>query len=257
MKFVFMRTEEPTQPSWNNKAPMWQPPKLNQVPNDQEILWTGIWNWMCGKADRFESDHIVEGSVETWMRELKSEDAMTRLKAANELGFTRHAASSVVPGLIDALKDAHEPVRRNAAFALAAIGEPAVDPLINALDDGKDAYEAEPILHMSDAARALATIGKPAVAALKQALTDDREHIRAQAAYALGEMGECATDSVSALKDMLTDESTSVRRHAISALGMIKQPVAETVPALVGVLGNWDEPDVGFFAAQALTRIGP
>ena len=51
MKFVFMRTEQPTAPSWNSETSIWQPPKVNHVPYDAEILWTYIWNWMYGKTD--------------------------------------------------------------------------------------------------------------------------------------------------------------------------------------------------------------
>ena len=56
---------------------------------------------------------------------------------------------------------------------------------------------------------------------------------------------------------LLTDESEEVRRHATSALGMIKVPVSKTVPALVAVLEDREDTDLAFFAAQALTRIGP
>ena len=38
---------------------------------------------------------------------------------------------------------------------------------------------------------------------------------------------------------------------------MIKVPVSKTVPALVRVLEDREETDLAFFAAQALTRIGP
>ena len=57
MKFVFMRTEQPTAPSWNSKNPIWQPPEINYVPYKAEILWTYMWNWMYGKTDLYETDH--------------------------------------------------------------------------------------------------------------------------------------------------------------------------------------------------------
>ena len=53
-------------------------------------------------------------------------------KAANELGFMRTDAAEAVPALIDALEDSYEPVRRNAIYALGAIGKPAVAPLAHA-----------------------------------------------------------------------------------------------------------------------------
>jgi len=271
MKFVFMRTEQPTAPSWNSETSMWQPPEVNHVPYDAEILWTYIWNWMSGKTDLYETnrpDTAVD--VASAVAALKTGDPNVRMKAANELGFwcslqaktgskkVRTDAAEAIPALIDALEDSYEPVRRNAIYALGAIGEPAVKPLVGALDSKKEAFDMEPILHICDAAHGLAATGaSETVPALIAALQDEREHVRASAAYALGEMGPVAAEAVDGLIALLTDESEEVRRHATSALGMIKVPVLKTVPALVEVLEDREDTDLAFFAAQALTRIGP
>ena len=258
MKFVFMRTEQPTTPSWNSETSIWQPPEINHVPYDAEILWTYIWNWMSGKTDFYETDRLAPTmDIESAVTALKTDDPNTRMKAANALGFMREGAVEAVPALVDALEDRYEPVRRNAIYALGAIGELAVDPLIDALDAEKEAFEMEPILHICDAAHGLAAVGAPAVSALISALQDERENVRASAAYALGEMGPVAAEAVDALIALLMDESEEVRRHATSALGMIKVPTSKTVPALVKVLRNPEDTDLAFFAAQALTRIGP
>ena len=258
MKFVFMRTEQPTTPSWKSETSIWQPPEINHVPYDAKILWTYMWNWMSGKTDLYETDRSdVEIDIHAAVESLKANAPATRMEAANILGFVREDAAEAVPALIDALEDSYEPVRRNAIYALGAIGKPAVEPLIEALDAEKEAFEMEPILHICDAAHGLAAIGAPAVPALITALKDERENVRASAAYALGEMGPVAAESVDALIALLTDESEEVRRHAISALGMIKVPASKTVPALVEVLKNPEDTDLAFFAAQALTRIGP
>ena len=258
MKFVFMRTEQPTAPSWNSDTSIWQPPEINHVPYDAEILWTYIWNWMYGKTDLYETGRPnTTMDVALAVAALKTDDPNARMKAANELGFMRTDGVEAVPTLVDALEDSYEPVRRNAIYALGAIGKPAVEPLIDALNSEKEAFEMEPILHICDAAHGLATIGAPAVPALITALQDERENVRASAAYALGEIGPVAAEAVDGLVALLTDTSEEVRRHATSALGMIKVPVAKTVPALVEVLKNREDTDLGFFAAQALTRIGP
>ena len=258
MKFVFMRTEQPTTPSWNSETSIWQPPEINHVPYDAQILWTYIWNWMSGKTDLYETDRLAPTmDIESAVTALKTDDPNTRMKAANALGFMREEAVEAIPALVDALEDRYEPVRRNAIYALGAIGELAVDPLIDALDAEKEAFEMEPILHICDAAHGLAAVGAPAVSALISALQDERENVRASAAYALGEMGPVAAEAVDALIALLMDESEEVRRHATSALGMIKVPTSKTVPALVKVLRNPEDTDLAFFAAQALTRIGP
>ena len=258
MKFVFMRTEQPTAPSWNSETPLWQPPEVNHVPYDAEILWTYIWNWMSGKTDLYETarrDTAIDTAAA--VAALKADDPNARMTAANALGFMRKGGAEAVPALVDALEDSYEPVRRNAIYALGAIGEPAVKPLTDALDSEKEAFDMEPILHICDAAHGLAATGAPAVSELITALQDERENVRAAAAYALGEMGPVAAAAVDVLIALLTDESEEVRRHATSALGMIKVPVSKTVPALVEVLEDRGDTDLAFFAAQALTRIGP
>ena len=258
MKFVFMRTEQPTAPSWSSESPIWQPPEVNHVPYDAEILWTYIWNWMYGKTDLYETDRpnaIMD--VDAAVTALKTDDTATRMEAANTLGFMREGADDAVPALVDVLEDDYEPLRRNAIYTLGAIGAPAVKPLIDALAAKKEAFDMEPILHICDAAHGLAAIGASAVPALMNVLEDERENVRASAAYALGEMGPVAAEAVDGLIALLTDESEEVRRHATSALGMIKEPVSKTVPALVRVLEDREDTDLAFFAAQALTRIGP
>ena len=258
MKFVFMRTEQPTAPSWNSETSIWHPPEINHVPYDAEILWTYIWNWMYGKTDLYETDYPdAEMDIHAAMESLKTDNPAVRMAAANTLGFMREDAAEAVPVLINALEDSYEPVRRNAIYALGAIGKPAVEPLIDTLDAEKEAFEMEPILHICDAAHGLAALGASAVSELVATLKDERENVRASAAYALGEMGPVAAEAVDTLITLLTDESEAVRRHAVSALGMIKVPTSKTVPALVEVLENPEDTDLAFFAAQALTRIGP
>ena len=258
MKFVFMRTEQPTAPSWNSESSVWQPPEINYVPYDAEILWTYMWNWMYGKSDLYETDRPdTDMSIASAIEALRKGDSNVRMEAANELGFMRTDATEAVSTLADALEDSYEPVRRNAIYALGAIGKSSVEPLIDALDSEKEAFDMEPILHICDAAHGLSAIGTAAVPALITALEDKRENVRASAAYALAEMGPVAAEAVDGLVALLTDESEEVRRHATSALGMIKVPVSKTVPALVRVLEDREDTDLAFFAAQALTRIGP
>jgi len=257
MKFVYMRTEEPTQPSWYNTDDQWQLPETNLVSDDHEIMWTYIWNWLSGKSDLFQSNRSnAEIEVKYWINQLSADDSAQRLQAANELGFRRQEANVAIPALVDCLRDDYEPVCLNATYALSAIGAEAVDPLIKRLEDGKAAYREEPILHISHAAHGLAAVGEAAVPALSQAMAHPEEHIRAQAAYALGEMGWRAAIGVSTLQRVLTDEAEPVRQHVVSALGIIKQPLSEIVPTLIQILENEEDPALALFSAQALVRIG-
>ncbi|MEM7290936.1 MAG: HEAT repeat domain-containing protein [Pseudomonadota bacterium] len=255
MKFVFMRTEEPETPAWNNEATYWQPPEINFVPHDQEIVHTYIWNWLSGKKDRFENDRVPElDDLNQAIGDIQNGNDAQRLKASNQLGLHRDAAA--IPALSEALHDSYEPVRVNAAYALGAIGEPVIDTLITEMDAGQEAFEKETILHISEAAYALAAMGDAAVPYLRPLLRDQRDHMRGAAAFALGDMGPLASDAIQDLLPLLDETNILIQRHVISALGMIKNPTDVTVPALTKVLDG-SIPEVGHIAAQALTRIGP
>ena len=107
---------------------------------------------MYGKTDLYETDHSdATMDIASAVAALKTDDTTARMKAANALGFMRESAADAVPALVDALEDSYEPVRRNAIYALGAIGKPAVDPLIDALAAKKEAFDMEPILHICDA----------------------------------------------------------------------------------------------------------
>ena len=137
----------------------------------------------------------------------------------------RRTAASVLgsisdPVAIDALtrgtQDRDALVRLHSIDALGNLGEPAISPLLSALDapDNQDAFLA------SRAARALATIGAAAVPAI---ITDLQRSLpmrkRAAIAEALGAIG--ARDGLGALRKLLDDPETLVRSEAAKALGTI------------------------------------
>ena len=257
MKFVYMRTEEPKIPSWHNTENYWYPPKNNWVSNDYEIVWTYVWNWLSGKSDLFETKRKpTEESIHYWVSQLSADNRQKRLESIKELGFLRQSANIAITDLISQLQDDYEPIRLNATYALAAIGESAVEPLIEQLRYSKDDYHEEPILHMSDAAHSLAAIGEPAVPALKRSLCEPEEHIQSQAAYALGEMSWRSTNATPDLLNLLSNSNSPVNQHIISALGIIKTPISKVVPVLVSTLGDSEDMSLSLFAAQALVRIG-
>jgi HEAT repeat protein len=100
-----------------------------------------------------------------------------------------------------------------AATALSKAGEPAVAPLIEALQD-------EPVIVRQGAAMALGEIGDPrALAALAARLEDGSHMVRQVAAIALGKLG--APEALAPLIGALGDESEIVRRAAVNALGML------------------------------------
>jgi len=83
-------------------------------------------------------------------------------------------ATSNIPGLVQRLHDPHSAVRREAAFALARIGAPALPALIKAL-------QSEQVIVRRNAAFSLGEMGAtaaPAVPVLEQLLKDPRQNVR-------------------------------------------------------------------------------
>ena len=144
IKFLLTRTEEPGPPSWNaNGITSTEAKSLtaDAPTSGQEAVWSYVWDWLNG------------GNM-----------AM----ATNGGGNGNHVSQ-----LIETLHDTSAPARLNAVYALGAIGEPAVNPLIEVLRQTAEPAEItdEPIL--THAAYALSTIGSPAVPALTSVLNDD------------------------------------------------------------------------------------
>ena len=261
-KFVFMRTEEPAAPTWDNRTTEWEQPDVRAIP-DHEILWTYVWNWMRGAADRFQrgpgerGQRLTAGALIDRLQEPVAEH---RLQAANELGFLRGAGGdgeAVVAALVRALRDDYEPVRLNAAYALGAVGAPAQAPLLELLAADEAFYEFDPVTHVSIAAHALGAMGAAAVAPLAERLTAAGEHTRAWAAYALGEIGRPAAGALPRLLAAAGDPAPNVRRHALSAIGIIAAPADGIEEALLERLQREPESELRQYVLQALFRIGP
>jgi HEAT repeat protein len=146
-----------------------------------------------------------------------------------------------VPALIDVLMTSAPPVQKDAAWALAAVGEEAVPLLLRSLQGRDDAARTvilQTIHHIGDAAVmqllallfdealdlrlaaawALGRIGAPnAVLGLLRALKDGEDVMRWAAARALGEIGD--DSAARPLLRALEDPNGAVRIEAATSLG--------------------------------------
>lgn len=137
-------------------------------------------------------------------------DSLVRAKAVNALG---NLGEPAVEPLMQALMDEHWDVRRRAAWALGNIGDTAVKPLILALRDERWDVRRK-------AAWALGNIKAPkAIEPLIHALRDERADVREQAAWALGNIRDF--EAVEPLIRALTDENSGVRREAARSLAVL------------------------------------
>jgi hypothetical protein len=171
---------------------------------------------------RLREDHDVRGLV----RALGHKDPAIQYQAVEALGDLGDPAA--VEPLAEALRgDEYSGVRWKAAEALAKIGTPAVDTLIEALEDPDDDVRWK-------AAIALGEIGDPrAVDPLIRILADPDRFVQSRAAQALGMIGAPAVDS---LTRALGEEEGDARWGAVLALEKIGDPRA--VCALVKASGE-------------------
>ncbi len=156
-------------------------------------------------------------AVEPLINALKDTNADVRLISAAALG--RLKDSRAVAPLIELLKDANFGVIKNAAGALVAIGPPAVELLLGALNDGNASVRA----YATDTLSAIADprMVEPIISLLK----DPDANVRMHAAFALGQIPYPRT--VEPLKSALKDADQNVRMTAGASLAK-KGIMAET-----------------------------
>jgi len=188
----------------------------------------------------------------------------------------------IVPALGEALQGEIPAVRWGAACALAEMGA-AAQPALEALaQTARDETEVETV--RVEAAYALAAIGDPQSDTLPVLLTAAQSEewwVRAFAARLLGELVETEERPVPELFDpmtralmgmrklprlneppatlfttlihLLADPNYNVRRNAIAALANLTERATPAIPALVALL---QQADVGPLAAEALAKVG-
>jgi HEAT repeat protein len=178
------------------------------------------------------------------MNALRSSNATERALAACALG--RLGAVEAIPALIGLLGD-DTPIQQikcwdsgdwsparhtfkqsspgeQAAIALAALSQPAVEPLIAALNNGDPGVRRNAAWAMGEIRGGLGTNRTAAVDPLIAALSDVDSWVRVAAAFSLGEMRPSqATESLIAA---LGDAEWNVRMMAAWALGEMKASAA-------------------------------
>lgn len=274
IKFIFMRTEEPRQPTWNGGSTEWKKPAHSVAPYDLEPAWRHHWDWICGRKGK--TGPGISRAVDDALAILKaSEDIHKRLEALNTLADAGPNAASAIDALTGRLNTGPQAERTCAVYALSAIGDAAVAPLIDSLSAAGERESAHEIpayfnsgtITMDDAAYALSAIGAAAVDPLLSLLDSPYEQTKLNAVFALGEIGPAAGQAVSRLSALLEDPSYRVIRFAANALGTIGDPQAQTVLCKLLESDREEWAEAGGFgwlvrytvhanAAMALARLG-
>ncbi|XEC93292.1 HEAT repeat domain-containing protein [Paenibacillus tarimensis] len=217
LKFEFMRTAAPTEPTWNNQQPEWKLPAELKAIDKQETMWEETWNWLSGRL----------GSV----------------------AGTRTADEERIRELSGQLKNSYEPAALNAAYELARLGRRGINALLTGLQSGN-------VLESRVSSYGLSVSGEDAIDGLKELLTADTEETLRHAVFALGEQRHLAARAVPSLIERLNHPSAAVRIAVTEALGMIGSPPEEIVNGLIRCLRDEDT-QVRFTAGLSLSRIGP
>jgi HEAT repeat protein len=205
-------------------------------------------------------------SLDAQLQALRAADARSRADAARALGAL--GDSRAILPLLATTADIDSDVRKAAADALAALGEPLGEVIRQSLEGSvearrelarrRDARSIDPLLLAlrqvqvrAAATEALVAMGAVSAPALRKALTSSDEGVRALAAGALAEVG--GPHEVDPLIEVLRDRSADARAQSARALGAIGDRRA--VPGLLAATGDrFDE--VRKAAAAALALLG-
>jgi HEAT repeat protein len=259
MKFEFIRMREPDAPSWDHADPAWRLDELPGLDLSAVWRRHWNWLRGASEQDVPVNHIDTANLTDTDPRRrlaaindiaLSTEAARTRLQAlaallhdplepiAVDAAYAMASAGAdAVPLLLNILRgdteedtdldrgshdgsrpDAGMPAR-SAAYGLAEIGLPAVQGLLDILDNGAGS------------------------------------RARKLAAFALGEIAGTGTEVVNALCSATQDPAASVRINAIEALGL-KSATPSAVAALSRAIKDID-PQARFSAALSLAQIGP
>ena len=270
VKFVFARVSEPTSPSWNTKSGDWECPKKNESPYNANILWKRNWDWMCGKSSDFEAE-ITSIELKTCIGSLVDNKSIAdQMSALDRIAMAGSSAALAIPEIIKCLEK-HESIRQNAIYTLAKIGSPAIGPLIQKLVESNDGWNEGAVV-MEDAAYALGAMGEEAVDPLYDLLFHDDKWVIINALFALGELGPGAARPkvIEKLAEILSGDDDRVIRTALDSVGQWGEAASSLLLNIATVYGkaltkwsnlerrSWSSGDqVRVNAVMALLRLGP
>lgn len=239
VKFLGVRTQEPTAPTWHSTSPTWNHPG-NQILQHGEIC-RYIWDWYRGESVKPVPDSDENG-IDYDIQTLVSASGDHERERLNDYYRMRTYGEKIVPDFM---------------MAMAAEAELKWETNL-----AKGDYTNPSQL---DIPFGLAAMGPSAVPLLVERLSHPDWWVRAAAAGTLGIMGADAHDASHGLGKALRDDNEWVRRNAAEALGNIGEKAEEVVPELLTALEDkrpvtrWSLSEDGFRenVMMALLKIIP
>ena len=215
---------KPVDPSWDGGEDEWAPPKARLGRYDHSKAWSYIWDWMRA-APRFATTNpAASNDLQKWIGRLHDTDQEVRLEAIYQLAEI--GADAIEPLRESLLQNAGQqreftmPHRMNEHGAYVPIGDP------NERRWNDVAYT------LQDEAYALGAMGEVAVEPLMELLGHDDSWIKINAAFALGEIGPPAARAMGELTKLLGHELHQVARASLDAMGCIGTNIRVALPAI-------------------------
>ena len=240
-KFCYLRTRNPTGPSWDGGEVGWQPPEARLAQFDHSRAWSYIWDWMRG-APRFASRaDAASGDAQKWVGKLNGADQKARLEAI--YGLAAMGAEAIEPlrasllqfaGLQREIPPPYHPKRR----ARDSFMPDDESRLVRQWNDGAVVPQ--------DEAYALGAMGEVAVRPLLELLGHDDDWIKINAAFALGEIGAPAACAMPELAMLLEHKLPQVARASLDAMAFVGTNTGVALPSIRRLLTvnnpDWQEP---------------
>ena len=228
LKFIYLRQSNLRGPSWDGGEVEWRPPKTRLARYDHSKAWSYIWDWIRG-APR-SNGRAVSNEIQRYFGSLNSSDQPARLEAIYELAAM--GADAIEPlreGLLQNAGQQREIARpyhksRAGAFVL--------------IDDPNDRRFSDHAFVPQDEAYALGAMGEVAVEPLLELLRHDDGWTKLNAAYALGEVGPPAARAVPDLAKLLDHEPHQMARVSLDAMAFIGTNIRAALPAIRKLLNR-------------------
>ena len=224
--------------------------------------------------------HFKDPSTFDELANVALDDPMIEVRQAAVKALGDSKNSSAIPFLMEALRDSFWWFEREQAVrvllnAIEGMGEPVVEPLIEALGDREgtvrklaaimlgnlqDSRAIEELgmtlydLHhevSQTAAEALARFGTPAIDVLAEALIHPEASVREHAILGLGRIRDERV--IPYLIEMLHDPARDVKRQAIQSLAEIKDRRA--IPALQELVADRSDRELAAFAKEVIAKL--
>ena len=233
VKFVFMRTRNPRGPSWGGGGVAWRLPETRLGRFDHSKAWSFIWDWMRGAPHFTSSNRTGPDEVQRLIGLLNDIDQGARLEAIYELaGLGDDAVAPLVESLLRCAGLQREfglRYRRDDLGAYVPDGDP------------HERRWSEVAYVPQDEAYALGAMGEVAVRPLIALLKHEDAWIKINAAFALGEVGAPAGCAMGDLAELLGHERHQVARASLDAMACIGTNTRVALPA-IGHLLTVDNP---------------